>query len=235
MLGSRPNGWLLLALIAVVVFGAQLLVQRNYTVAAVLITCSAMLMAGGGSTPVETEDLLVARALETALGCAVALVVFLLLSRKTPAAWLPTALAETVDAAATAVDQLTPGAVLSAPGLAARRDLQRRVIRLDDTFQNNLNGFPKQRDTAERVWPVVVATERLAYRVLAEGWRLEGTGAERDPGGRLTRPAEPGPPPSNGLRALAEAIRQVRDPDRIGEVPSFLSRDVGDLRRVLQR
>ncbi len=42
-----------------------------------------------------------------------------------------------------------------------------------------------------------------------------------------------GPPPSAGLRELAAAIEEGRIVRPSGEVPSFLSREVGDLVRVL--
>lgn len=172
------------------------------------------------------------RGLNTALGCLVAVVVFGLLSKKSPSGWLPVALSDTLIAAARAVDQLTPATVISWSGLTARRSLQRRVIRLSESYENGVNGFPRQRAESERVWPVVVAVERLAYRVLAEGWRLEEASRSAPP---VPRPVPVVPPPSDGLRVLAEAVRQARPPGRTDAVPSFRSRDIGDLRRVLQR
>ncbi len=234
LLATAPDGWLLLAMIATVVFCTQLLIPRNYAAAAIFITCSALLMSGVHQSAAETAELIQARALDTAIGCGVAVVVFGLLSKKSPSGWLPVALADTLYAAAHAADQFTPTRVTSWAGLTARRDLQRRVIRLSEAYENAVNGFPRQRAESERVWPVVVATERLAYRVLAEGWRLERLADELH-GGGVRRGDEPDPPPTEGLRALAEAIRQGRPPGRTDEVPSFLSRDVGDLRRVLQR
>lgn len=234
ILRGGPNGAVLVAVVAVVVYGAQLLVPRNYTAAAVLITCSALLMGVAGSAQ-DAGALLVARALDTLIGAGVALSVFALVSRKTPAAWLPDALAAAVGAAADAVDQLTPDRVASPAGLRARRDLERSVTRLRETSTNNLNGFPAQREAAERLWPVVVAAERLAYRVLAEAYRLEESGTRPGSGSNegRARLQQAGPPPSEGLRRLADGIRHGGPATGLDEVPSFVSRDVGDLRRVL--
>ena len=232
ILRADPTGPVLIAVVAVVIYGAQLLVPRNYAAAAVLITCSALLMGVAGS-PQGAVDLLVARALDTLIGAGVALSVFALVSRKTPAAWLPDALAATLEAAADAVDQLTPDRVVSPAGLRARRDLERCVTRLDETGTNNLNGFPAQRDAAERLWPVVVAAERLAYRVLAEAYRLEESHAHEGSAEGRARLRRAGPPPSAGLRRLADGIRHGGPTTGLGDVPSFVSRDVGDLRRVL--
>ncbi len=230
----HPAGWLLVLLLAVAVYLTQLLVPRNYAAAAVFITCSALLIAGVGRTAVENQELLVARAGDTALGCVVALGVFAVLSNKSPTGWLPVALAETVDAAADAVEQLTPETVTTRAGMVARRTLQRRTITLNETFVNALNGFTRQQAMAGRLWPAVVATERIAYRVLAEGWRLQDAQPDGRPDGRDRPDGAPAEaPPSAGLRRLAASIRDGRGAGQAGEVPSFLSRDVGDLRRVL--
>jgi len=54
--------------------------------------------------------------------------------------------------------------------MLARRRLQSRTIALADTFETGMNGFASQRLTTERLWPALATAERLAYRVLAEGW-----------------------------------------------------------------
>ena len=174
-----------------------------------------------------------------AIGCLVAIVVFLVLSKKAPSAWLGSALAQVIAAAAAAVEQLTPERVTSRAGLVARRDLQRRVLSLGESYENGLNGFPAQREEALRSWPAVVAAERLAYRVLAEGWRLEEIMSNELGSGETDRPyaAHPAghsPPPSAGLRELAEAVRLRQRPGVSYEVPSFISRDVADLRQTLR-
>ncbi|HVK35061.1 MAG TPA: hypothetical protein VM428_05320 [Microlunatus sp.] len=98
-----------------------------------------------------------------------------------------------------------------------------------------MNGFASQRLTTERLWPAVATAERMAYRVLAEGWRLQ-EGVLRGPPATTTagRPVGAnGSPPSAGLRELAAAIEAGLIVRPSGEVPSFLSREVGDLVRVL--
>ena len=223
-------------MLAVLVFVTQLLVPRNYAAAAVFITASALLIAGAGAlagTP--SGALFLARAGETALGCGVALLVFALIARRSPTGWLPTALAGTLEAAADAVDQLAPDTVVSAAGMRARRRLQSRTIALADTFETGMNGFASQRMTTERLWPAVATAERLAYRVLAEGWRLQES-VLRPAGVSTTgvrREQAPDTPPSTGLRELAAAIQEGRIVRPAGQVPSFVSRDVGDLVRVL--
>lgn len=234
LLGAGLHGWGFILLLAALQYVAQLLVPRNYAAAAVFITCSALLMTAAGRTPEDTATLLQARGLDTALGCAIAIVVFVALARHAPTGWLPRALSETLYGAAAVSDQLTPATVTSWPGLVARRDLQRRVIRLSEAYLNGVNGFRRQRVESERAWPVVAAVERLAYRVLAESWRLEESLGRSGVPVAQRGPA-PEPPPTEGLRQLGEAIRQGRPPPRTDAVPSFLSRDVGDLRRLLQR
>ncbi|WP_375424575.1 FUSC family protein [uncultured Friedmanniella sp.] len=231
LLGLGLTGVPLVAALAVILYVAQLLVPRNYVLAAALITCSAMLMAVAGRPAADTAVLLQARGLDTALGCVVAIVVFTAVAKRSPTGWLPQALSDTLYAAATACEQLTPATVTSWTGLTARRDLQRAVIRLGEAYENGVNGFARQRSESERAWPVVVAVERLAYRVLAESWRLEEAAA-RTP---VRHGPEPAAPPAESLRVLGDAARQGRSPGRLDAVPGFLSRDAGDLRRLLAR
>ena len=232
-LAAAGPGPVLVAMVAVALFCTQLLVLRNYAAAAVFITCSALLMSGVGLSAADTATLIRARGLDTAVGCLVAIVVFAVLSRKTAAGWLPTALGQTLEAAAEATDQLTPDRVSAPPGLAARRDLQRRVIQLGESFENGLNGFAAQRTEADRLWPAVASAERLAYRVLAEGWRLEeAAGTSR--GATVAEPVAE-PPPSQGLRSLGAAAWLEVPPGPVRDVPAFLSRDVADLRQALRR
>ncbi len=217
--------------LAVILYTAQLLVPRNYVLAATFITCSAMLMAVAGQPAADTAVLLRARGLDTALGCVVAIVVFTAIAKRSPTGWLPQALSETLYAAAAACEQLTPVTVTSWSGLTTRRDLQRAAIRLSEAYENGVNGFARQRSESMRTWPVVVAVERLAYRVLAETWRLEEAAA-RTP---VRHGPEPAAPTADGLRVLGDAARQGRSPGRLGAVPGFLSRDAGDLQRMLAR
>jgi len=231
-LAAATPGPVLVAMIAVALYCTQLLVQRNYAAAAVFITCSALLMAGVGLSDAATAALIQARGLDTAVGCIIAIVVFAVFSRKTPAGWLPTALGQTLEAAAEATDQLTPHRVSAPAGLAARRDLQRQVIKLGESFENGLNGFAAQRSEAARLWPAVAGAERLAYRVLAEGWRLEEAAAAAKT--RETSPPTQLPPPSRGLRTLGAAAWLEVPPGPVGDVPAFLSRDVADLRQALR-
>ena len=117
------------------VYCAQLLVPRNYAAAACFITCSALLMGVGGSSQDPGELMLGPGAGHRDRLRRRASSVFALVSRKKPAGWLPDALADAVDAAADAVGPAHPGrGSRRSPGLRARRDLQRRVTRLGETF-----------------------------------------------------------------------------------------------------
>ena len=237
--GLQPDGWPLIVLLAVLVYLTQLLVPRNYAAAAVFITTSALLIASISLGGAAGQALFLARAGETALGCGIALAVFTLIARKSPVGWVPTALADMQVGAAEVVDELTPAAVVSPAGMRARRRLQSRTIGLADTFEHGMNGFATQRLTTERLWPAVAAAERLAYRVLAEGWRMQEEVLRASVGSAAvsTPPAQDAasgsPRPGDGLRELAAAVRDGRIVRPTGPVPSFLSRDVGDLVRVL--
>jgi hypothetical protein len=150
----------------------EVTVARNYTVAVIFITAAALLTASGGRADTELSSLLLARGLDNAVGCAVAVTVFLLMPTAV-AAWLPTAIADALDAATSTIGYLSPVTITTPAARAARRDLQRRALRLHQSFDNAINGSPAQREAARQAGPAVEATQQLIYRTIAECWRLE--------------------------------------------------------------
>jgi uncharacterized membrane protein YccC len=172
VIAAYPHGLSIFALVAAMMvlnFLIEVTVARNYTVAVVFITAAALLTASGGRADTELSSLLLARGLDNALGCAVAVTVFLLM----PTAWLPTAIADALDAATSTIGYLSPVTITTPAAGAARRDLQRCALRLHQSFDNAINGSPAQRAAARQAWPAVEATQQLIYRTIAECWRLE--------------------------------------------------------------
>jgi uncharacterized membrane protein YccC len=167
---THPHALGLVAAIMALNFLIELTVTRNYPLAVMFITAVALLIATGGQRHTDLVSLLLARGLDTALGCAVALAVFLLMVPARVATWLPTAIADTLNGINATTAYLSPAAVTTAAARTARRDLQRRVLALTQTFDTAVNGSTAQRRGAEQSWPAMAATQRLAYRTLAECW-----------------------------------------------------------------
>ncbi len=76
----EPAVWVVVALVAIAQFGAEIFVGRHYGVALVFVTPLALLVAHLAQ-PIPVGVLLVDRVIETALGCAVAILAVLVARR----------------------------------------------------------------------------------------------------------------------------------------------------------
>lgn len=172
----QPQGLWLVGIIALLQFTIEMFVVRNYALAVVFITPLALTVASGGRPVGDVGGLLLARGVDTLIGCVVALGVYLMITRRHNAAGLPEAVARTLDAVAATSRHLALGAVMTVAGRAARRDLQIRAIAMMPAYDAGIGGTARERRCAERMWPAVAATEQLAYRTLAACWATERVG-----------------------------------------------------------
>ena len=146
-----------------------------YALAVVFITPLALTVSSGGRPVGDVGGLMLARGVDTLLGCVVALGVYLMITRRHNAAGLPEAVARTLDAVATTSHHLVLGAVTTGAGRTARRDLQIRAIAMLTAYDAGIGGTARRRRSAEQLWPAV-ATEQLAYRTLAACWATNTIG-----------------------------------------------------------
>jgi hypothetical protein len=165
----HPQGIWLVLIVALLQFTIELLVVRNYTLAVVFITATALTIASGARR-VDAVELLVSRGADTAIGCAVAIVVYLVAARRQEATRLTDAIARTLDAVAVTCANLARGDAASLTARTARRDLQLASIAMLDAYDAAAGGSAGQRRSAEPRWEVVAATEDLAYRTIAACW-----------------------------------------------------------------
>jgi len=172
ILAWHPQGLLLVAIVAVLQFTIEMFVVRNYAIAVIFITPIALTIASGGH-PVDVGALLLARGVDTAIGCAAALLVYWIAIHNRGPAPVTEAIAATEKAIDVADVHVRTGAVTTAAARAARRDLQVEAMTMLDTYQVAVGGSAAQRDAAERLWPTVAATERRAYQTLAACWAIE--------------------------------------------------------------
>ena len=228
VIAMQPHALWLVAAIMALNFLVELTIVRNYTLAVVFITAVALVISTGSHGTADLGALLLARGVDTAVGCAVALAVFLSMVPASVTTWLPTAIADTLDAAGVTVGSLSSGVVAMPANKAARRDLQRSVLRLSQTYDNAINGSARQRRAAEHVWPAVAATQRLAYRVVAECWRLEQDPQPSDTSGHFDDVA-------STLRSVADAVRAGRNPTVGAAGPGTFSDEVGNVCDALVR
>ncbi|MEN1970808.1 FUSC family protein [Luteimonas sp. MJ204] len=81
-----PQGLWLVATVMALQFVVEMLVVRNYALAVVFITSAALLLASGGQLIESPGAFVLARGVDTAIGCAIALLVFRLLPARPAAA-----------------------------------------------------------------------------------------------------------------------------------------------------
>jgi len=180
----QPHGLALVGCIAVLQFAGQLFAVSNHAFAVFFFTPMALLMASAVSASSDVSQLLVARGLDTMIGCGVGLAV-LLATYRTDAATMRNALSETLAAAKAVLPFLSRGEVTSAEARIARRRLRSDAFDLILLYEEQAGGRGRAREEADRTWPAIVAAQRLAFRILAACWKIEAAGDEGKVHGHL--------------------------------------------------
>jgi uncharacterized membrane protein YccC len=178
----HPQGlWLALTLMALQ-FMIEMIVMRNYALAVVFITGSALTIAGGGHPVDDPGSYLWARGIDTLMGCALAIIVFRLIPPRSTTRHIPEQLARVLRAVADTTAHLAHGEVTTPDARKSRRELQLGSFALAHAYEDSLAASRAQRFAAEELWPAIAAVERLAYRALSTCWALEqlGNGPARE-------------------------------------------------------
>lgn len=232
----HPQGVWLALTVMILQFTIEIFVIRNYALAAIFITGAALTIASGGQAIDSPGGYLLARGVDTFVGCALALIVFRLIPPQRTALRIPLQLEGTLTAVARTVEHLASGAVTTLEAKTARRELQRASFALAHAYEEGLSASSRERRAAERAWPAIAATERLAYRTLSLCWALERIGGE------AAREAASSMFGNDGaerirlaLAELAAAIRTGATPEPLHRVPHALEVELANLRDCLVR
>ncbi|KMO72618.1 FUSC family protein [Mycolicibacterium obuense] len=172
IIAIHPQGWLLAAVLALLNFAIEMLVVRNYLLASVFITSTALTI-GTASHPLapgQVGHLLLTRGVDTLIGCAIGLAVYLALARRQETQRLADALTTTRAALALAEPFAAAGDAESLSARTARRDLQRAALDMLDVLEAAEAGPREQREAAERLRPDVLAVERASSQTIAALW-----------------------------------------------------------------
>jgi uncharacterized membrane protein YccC len=214
----HPQGWWLAAILAALTMVIEMLVVRHYGLASVFITAAALTIATG-SHRVDVGQLLLARGSDTLVGCALGVAVFLVLSRFQESTRLVDSIADAVDAVATTVPHLADDTATLA-ARTSRRDLQLATVGLRDAADAAAAGSVRLRATGQRLRPVAVAAEHLAYRTIAACWEMDNraSGPMLDP--------EDAKRFGSQLRGFATALRTRTTAPTLELAPDFLAADV---------
>jgi uncharacterized membrane protein YccC len=236
ILVAHPRGLWLAATLASLQFMIQMFVVRNYALAVVFITAAAITMISGAHDTVNIPLLLWDRGIDTVIGCAIGLLVLRITAPRSVAAPIPQELSSALQAAQVALTFAASGNVVSAPAKEARRDLQHRTIALLTAYESSAGATTRHRDYAERMWPTVVAAQRLLYRILALCWEIEDAGPERAAEVARRTFGE------NGLAAALQALTDIgaavvgdgeNTPIVTADLPQVIKADIDELAGTL--
>lgn len=230
----HPQGLWLVAAIMVLQFTVEMLVMRNYALAVVFITAAGLVLASGGQPIEDLGGYLLARGVDTMVGCAVALAVFRLMRPNAAAAVIPVQLQRTFAAMARLAGHMAQGDAASAGARQALRDLQHRTFALTSAYDTATAATRHPHLLVERSWPVVTASEELAYRLMTACW---AAGAD-DSGGAPARLAAMFG--NSGLDALRQALAEAdgavsggAPSQPVAGVPDFVAAEVARLNSAL--
>ena len=219
LLSAHPQGLALAAIIMLLQLLIEIVVVRNYALATIFITPIALTVAEAATPAGDITTLLIDRGVDTAIGCAVGLVVLYATSRRDDAG-LRKALDDTMAAARKMLAKLAAGDVTTATARRARIGLRNAAVDMVLFYEAQTGMGGRAREEADRLWPATVAAQRLAFRILAACWEFEATGA------RAVTPEE-------GAR-LEVALRNIEATDRA--MPAgFLAGEFATLRAALAK
>lgn len=231
ILSLHPHDLWLVSLLALLNFVIEVLVVRNYALATVFITTAALTISSG-THAVDIGHLLLARGIDTLIGCAIGVTVYLAAVRWQESTRLTDAIARTLDATARVLPYIAAGDTVGLAARTARRDLQIAAIALRESDEAAIAGSMRQRAVAEQLLPAVTATEQLAYRTIAACWTIE----HRTDGvefGRSLIGGRSAQPHVEALTAFATAVRTGAPPPQRGDPVAFLADEVAELRQAL--
>lgn len=235
VLAIHPQGFWLVLIVMALQFIIEMTVMRNYALAAVFITTVALTIAAGAQQVTNVPELLLARGVDTTIGCLIALLVFITVSPRATPTRIPAALLALFAAVRPVVDFLAANQTGTEPAHEARFKLQTAIFALRESSSTAMGGSTAQRRTAEQSWPAVSTVQTLAYALLSACWLLEqhdgGTPGEAAgaAAGEISADLAPG---TGGAEAIAEmleifstAVRDGVKPDQLPTLPRFLRRE----------
>jgi uncharacterized membrane protein YccC len=229
VLWLHPRGLTLAGCIVALQFAGQLFAGSNYALAVFFFTPMALMIATAANVSAsDVGHLLLARGLDTMIGCGVGLAV-LLATYQTDSATVRNALSQTLGAAKFLLPFLARGEVTTAEARIARRRLRSSAFDLVQLYEEQAGGTGRAQEEADRTWPAIVAAHRLAFRILAACWEIEAAGDAGKPRG----------PPlfgAGGEHATVRALNSLQAGDA-AEIPrsasSFLVPEITALNESL--
>lgn len=235
MLAIHPAGaWLVLTMMSLQ-FCVEMLVTRNYALAVVFVTSIALLVASGGQRIAEPGAILLARGLDTAIGCGIGLLVYALFGSRDSSASIRQQIVFTLRAVQAVLGRLARGCVATDAALQDRRALQHHILGLAQRYEEEAGGLMHHRLVARRMRPAVNAAQQLGYKVLAACWSIDAKGEEWLVGmPRETISSDECNKVSIALEDIIATLRDGKGPITPHDVPDFLREDMNAMTRAVQ-
>jgi hypothetical protein len=187
---AAPRALELLLMMAVLQFVIEMLVVWRYAIATIFITAMALTIASGGHPVIDPGGLLLARGIDTVLGCMVGLLVQYAGPHLSLEVSVRKRIEATLRAARRVISMIVAGGVTSANALEARQDLQVSIFALDEAYEARLVSTKRDSPSTPLLWPMVMASERLGYQLLAACWMVEERRPRFGTGGHLSSQQE---------------------------------------------
>jgi uncharacterized membrane protein YccC len=203
LLWWQPQALWLVAVIFALQFSVEMLVLRNYALAAIFITATGMTLAAGGVAQADPAGYLLARGVDTLVGCLVALAVLRLMPQRQAAVQIDQQLQRSLLALEELNSHLAWAELTSAQARRVRADVSHRTFALSQAWEQAQLAGGAQRGHADARWSAVAAVQELAYRMLATAWVLEREG----PAAKAHAAAMYG---QHGVARVQAALRQLR-------------------------
>lgn len=231
VLALHPAGLWLVLIVMVLQFTIQMTVLRNYALAAVFITTVALTIAAGAQKVPDVPAMLLARGVDTTIGCLIALLAFFIVSPRAAPTRIPAAMLALFAAGRPVVDFLAANQTGTPAAYETRLKLQSAVFALRDASSTAMGGSAAQRRLAEQSWPAVSTAQSLAYALLSACWLLEQSDGAV-PGTVAAEISADLAPGTGGADAIAEsldilaaAVRNGAKPEPLPTLPRFLRRE----------
>lgn len=163
----EPTGWWLVVLLGVLQFGIEMLVVRNYGYAVALITPLALTISTVASPQADAAGFLRDRGIDTLIGLGAAVLVVLIVGRRTPPALARAAIRQTMHAVGPVLASLAAGQWDSASAKRARRHLHHELLEGRGTIRR---ANADDADAIAGLLPSWAQISELGYLVLGACW-----------------------------------------------------------------
>ncbi|MCD2198127.1 FUSC family protein [Actinomycetospora endophytica] len=236
LLSAQPAGVWLAVTVAALQCAVQLAVPRNYGLGVVVITPLALTIGSAGH-PADLGALLLARGVDTAVGCAIGVLVFLAVRPGATVSAPAVLVAGTLRDAARVVPHLVDRSTTSDDARRARSDLNQHLLALADAHQVGDLAAPVRRTRDATIWwPALDEARRVGHQVLAACWSQEAAPSGGPPSVSASRATAIGSEMAS-LAALADPAGTSDGPGRdaagAAEEPGFLVPELAALRTAL--